>query len=132
MTIANDLAGQFMPFSAALWDLLHGSSHGDASFTWNVGLGHPFLPDYAAYPTSCGDCGRAPARRWLALGAGDAGGDPRSGTSFLTESGSSLDLRVRDTDPSSSGASAVGSMAYRLSKGADGKPTWQQIAKSST
>jgi hypothetical protein len=46
----NDLSNQFVPFHAYLWDLLHGRA--EASIAWNVGLGIPFLPDYAAYLAS--------------------------------------------------------------------------------
>ncbi|MGA8048031.1 MAG: YfhO family protein [Dermatophilaceae bacterium] len=46
----NDLGNQFVPFHAYLWDLLHGRV--DLVIAWNVGLGVPFLPDYAAYLAS--------------------------------------------------------------------------------
>lgn len=46
----NDLSNQFVPFHAYLWDLLHGRT--DLTIAWNVGLGVPFLPDYAAYLAS--------------------------------------------------------------------------------
>ncbi len=60
----------------------------------------------------------------------EAGGDPRSGTSLIGGTGTSVDVRIVGTDPSSGGARQVGSRTYRLSKGADGKPAWRQIAKS--
>ena len=46
----NDLGNQFVRFHAYLWDLLHGRA--DLVIAWHVGLGVPFLPDYAAYLAS--------------------------------------------------------------------------------
>ncbi|MDO5503770.1 MAG: YfhO family protein, partial [Actinomycetia bacterium] len=46
----NDLSNQFVPFHAHLWDLVRGRS--DVTIAWDVGLGIPFLPDYAAYLAS--------------------------------------------------------------------------------
>lgn len=45
----NDLGAQFIPMTAHLWDLVHGQSISDAYFNWTVGMGHPFLADYATY-----------------------------------------------------------------------------------
>lgn len=48
----NDQARQFIPFSAYLWDLVHGQAHGDLFFSWTVALGHPFYADFASYLSS--------------------------------------------------------------------------------
>lgn len=45
----NDLANQFVPYHAHLWDLQHGTGSGDLFFNWNSGFGAPFLPDFFAY-----------------------------------------------------------------------------------
>ncbi|MEP7159467.1 MAG: YfhO family protein [Dermatophilaceae bacterium] len=48
----NDQARQFIPFSAYLWDLVHGQAHGNVFFTWTVAAGHPFYADVASYLAS--------------------------------------------------------------------------------
>ena len=45
----NDLANQFVPFHAHLWDLEHGAGSGDLFFNWNSGYGVPFLADFFTY-----------------------------------------------------------------------------------
>ncbi|MFE7299665.1 YfhO family protein [Streptomyces sp. NPDC057579] len=45
----NDLGNQFVPFHARLWDLLHGTAHGDLFFNWGSGYGVPFLADFVTY-----------------------------------------------------------------------------------
>lgn len=45
----DDYFAQFVPFHAMLQHLLHGDPAIDAQFNWFVGLGQPFLPDYAVY-----------------------------------------------------------------------------------
>ncbi|MFE1775371.1 YfhO family protein [Streptomyces sp. NPDC059008] len=45
----NDLANQFVPFHARLWDLLHGRTTGDVFFNWSSGYGVPFLADFFTY-----------------------------------------------------------------------------------
>ncbi len=42
----NDLGNAYVPLHAQLHDLLLGAARGDLSFTWDAGLGTPFLPDY--------------------------------------------------------------------------------------
>ncbi|MEU3606960.1 YfhO family protein, partial [Streptomyces sp. NPDC035033] len=48
----NDLANQFVPFHAHLWDLLHGRADGGLLLTWEAGWGTSFLPDYGTYLSS--------------------------------------------------------------------------------
>ncbi|MEU9857960.1 YfhO family protein [Streptomyces sp. NPDC047974] len=48
----NDLANQFVPFHAHLWDLLHGRSDGGLLLDWRAGWGTSFLPDYGTYLSS--------------------------------------------------------------------------------
>ncbi|MFF6887451.1 YfhO family protein [Streptomyces sp. NPDC012421] len=48
----NDLANQFVPFHAHLWDLLHGRADGGLLLNWRAGLGTSFLPDYGTYLSS--------------------------------------------------------------------------------
>ncbi len=45
----DDYFAQFLPFHAMLRELLHGNPAIGWQFNWIVGLGQPFLPDYAAY-----------------------------------------------------------------------------------
>ncbi|MGD3110437.1 YfhO family protein [Streptomyces sp. YGL11-2] len=45
----NDLGNQFVPFHARLWDLMHGTGHGDLFFNWGSGYGVPFLADFFTY-----------------------------------------------------------------------------------
>lgn len=45
----NDLGDQFVPFHAHLWDLLRGQSPSSWQWTWESGLGVPFVPDLATY-----------------------------------------------------------------------------------
>ncbi len=45
----NDLANQFVPFHAQLWDLQHGTGTGDLFFNWSSGYGVPFLADFFTY-----------------------------------------------------------------------------------
>ncbi|MDH6128702.1 YfhO family protein [Kitasatospora sp. GP82] len=45
----NDLANQFVPYHAHLWDLQHGNTTGDLVFNWNSGYGAPFLADFFTY-----------------------------------------------------------------------------------
>ncbi|WP_275464449.1 YfhO family protein [Streptomyces noursei] len=45
----NDLGNQFVPFHARLWDLLHGTAHGDLFVNWGSGYGVPFLADFVTY-----------------------------------------------------------------------------------
>jgi hypothetical protein len=45
----NDLANQFVPFHAHLWDLEHSAAAGDLYFNWSSGYGVPFLPDFFSY-----------------------------------------------------------------------------------
>ncbi|GGQ69168.1 YfhO family protein [Couchioplanes azureus] len=45
----NDLANQFIPFHAMLWDLEHGEASGDLLFNWSSGYGVPFLGDFVTY-----------------------------------------------------------------------------------
>lgn len=45
----NDLAAQYVPFHAHLWDLLHGETPGGWMWNWQSGLGVAFLPDLATY-----------------------------------------------------------------------------------
>ncbi|GGU89112.1 membrane protein [Streptomyces albospinus] len=45
----NDLGNQFVPFHARLWDLMHGTAHGDLFFNWGSGYGVPFLADFFTY-----------------------------------------------------------------------------------
>ncbi|MFE0651291.1 YfhO family protein [Streptomyces sp. NPDC059534] len=47
----NDLANQFVPFHAHLWDLLHGRADG-GPLDWQAGWGTSFLPDYGTYLSS--------------------------------------------------------------------------------
>ncbi|MFH8728726.1 YfhO family protein [Streptomyces termitum] len=47
----NDLANQFVPFHARLWDLLHGRADG-LLVDWRAGWGTSFLPDYGTYLSS--------------------------------------------------------------------------------
>ncbi|MFG3038829.1 YfhO family protein [Streptomyces sp. NPDC048330] len=47
----NDLANQFVPFHAHLWDLLHGRADGGL-IDWQAGWGTSFLPDYGTYLSS--------------------------------------------------------------------------------
>ncbi|MFF8412151.1 YfhO family protein [Streptomyces omiyaensis] len=48
----NDLANQFVPFHARLWDLLHGRADGGITLDWGSGWGTGFLPDYGTYLSS--------------------------------------------------------------------------------
>ncbi|MGW6537154.1 YfhO family protein [Streptomyces sp. NPDC055051] len=48
----NDLANQFVPFHAHLWDLLHGRADGGILLDWGAGGGTSFLPDYGTYLSS--------------------------------------------------------------------------------
>ncbi|MFJ8662195.1 YfhO family protein [Streptomyces sp. NPDC093795] len=48
----NDLANQFVPFHAHLWDLLHGRADGGLLLDWRAGWGTSFLPDYGTYLSS--------------------------------------------------------------------------------
>ncbi|MFB6839839.1 YfhO family protein [Streptomyces sp. NPDC056361] len=48
----NDLANQFVPFHARLWDLLHGRADGGLLLDWQAGWGTSFLPDYGTYLSS--------------------------------------------------------------------------------
>lgn len=48
----NDLANQFVPFHAHLWDLLRGRSDGGLLLDWRAGWGTSFLPDYGTYLSS--------------------------------------------------------------------------------
>ncbi|MFJ8298929.1 YfhO family protein [Streptomyces sp. NPDC094447] len=48
----NDLANQFVPFHAHLWDLLHGRADGGLLLDWQAGWGTSFLPDYGTYLSS--------------------------------------------------------------------------------
>ncbi|MFI1976609.1 YfhO family protein [Streptomyces wedmorensis] len=48
----NDLANQFVPFHAHLWDLLHGRADGGPLLDWQAGWGTSFLPDYGTYLSS--------------------------------------------------------------------------------
>ncbi|GAA2797560.1 YfhO family protein [Streptomyces showdoensis] len=48
----NDLANQFLPFHAHLWDLLHGRADGGLLLNWRSGWGSSFLPDLGTYLTS--------------------------------------------------------------------------------
>ncbi|ROQ24673.1 membrane protein YfhO [Streptomyces sp. PanSC19] len=48
----NDLANQFVPFHAHLWDLLHGRADGGLLLDWQSGWGTSFLPDYGTYLSS--------------------------------------------------------------------------------
>ncbi|MFD4376065.1 YfhO family protein [Streptomyces sp. NPDC058486] len=48
----NDLANQFVPFHAHLWDLLHGRADGGLPLDWRAGWGTSFLPDYGTYLSS--------------------------------------------------------------------------------
>ncbi|MFH9726748.1 YfhO family protein [Streptomyces sp. NPDC017254] len=48
----NDLANQFVPFHAHLWDLLRGRADGGLLFDWQAGWGTGFLPDYGTYLSS--------------------------------------------------------------------------------
>ncbi|MEU8761966.1 YfhO family protein [Streptomyces sp. NPDC048659] len=48
----NDLANQFLPFHAHLWDLLHGRADGGPLLNWQSGWGSSLLPDLATYVTS--------------------------------------------------------------------------------
>ncbi|MFK3730717.1 YfhO family protein [Streptomyces sp. NPDC088090] len=48
----NDLANQFVPFHAHLWDLLHGRADGGLPLNWRAGWGTSFLPDYGTYLSS--------------------------------------------------------------------------------
>ncbi|MFI5494287.1 YfhO family protein [Actinoplanes sp. NPDC051859] len=45
----NDLANQFIPFHAVLWDLEHGEASGDLLFSWSSGYGVPFLGEFFTY-----------------------------------------------------------------------------------
>jgi uncharacterized membrane protein YfhO len=45
----NDLANQFIPFHAELWDLEHGAASGDFWFSWSSGYGVAFLPDFFSF-----------------------------------------------------------------------------------
>ncbi|WP_194793327.1 YfhO family protein [Raineyella fluvialis] len=45
----DDYFAQFVPYHAMFQRLLHGDPGIDAQFNWFVGLGQPFLPDYAVY-----------------------------------------------------------------------------------
>ncbi|MZE54743.1 YfhO family protein [Streptomyces sp. SID5770] len=48
----NDLANQFVPFHAHLWDLLRGRPDGGLLLDWRAGWGTSFLPDYGTYLSS--------------------------------------------------------------------------------
>ncbi|MFK0215281.1 MULTISPECIES: YfhO family protein [unclassified Streptomyces] len=48
----NDLANQFVPFHAHLWDLLRGRADGGLLLDWRGGWGTSFLPDYGTYLSS--------------------------------------------------------------------------------
>ncbi|GAA3929231.1 hypothetical protein GCM10022244_42850 [Streptomyces gulbargensis] len=49
----NDLANQFVPFHAYLWDVLHGRTPGGGfPLDWRAGWGTSFLPDYGTYLSS--------------------------------------------------------------------------------
>ncbi|MFF9475829.1 YfhO family protein [Streptomyces roseolus] len=48
----NDLANQFVPFHAHLWDLLRGRADGGPLLDWRAGWGTSFLPDYGTYLSS--------------------------------------------------------------------------------
>ncbi|WP_328944315.1 YfhO family protein [Streptomyces sp. NBC_00250] len=48
----NDLANQFVPFHAHLWDLLRGRADGGLLLDWQAGWGTAFLPDYGTYLSS--------------------------------------------------------------------------------
>ncbi|MET9537574.1 YfhO family protein [Streptomyces sp. NPDC006553] len=48
----NDLANQFVPFHAHLWDLLRGRADGGPLLDWQAGWGTSFLPDYGTYVSS--------------------------------------------------------------------------------
>ncbi|MFB7588231.1 YfhO family protein [Streptomyces sp. NPDC056169] len=48
----NDLANQFVPFHAHLWDLLRGRADGGLLLDWRAGWGTSFLPDYGTYLSS--------------------------------------------------------------------------------
>ncbi|MFD3530065.1 YfhO family protein [Streptomyces sp. NPDC058664] len=48
----NDLANQFTPFHAHLWDLLRGRADGGLLLDWRAGWGTSFLPDYGTYLSS--------------------------------------------------------------------------------
>ncbi|MER5966987.1 YfhO family protein [Streptomyces sp. NPDC002057] len=48
----NDLANQFVPFHAHLWDLLRGRADGGLLLDWRAGWGTGFLPDYGTYLSS--------------------------------------------------------------------------------
>ncbi|KOX18119.1 MULTISPECIES: YfhO family protein [unclassified Streptomyces] len=48
----NDLANQFTPFHAHLWDLLRGRADGGLLLDWRAGWGTAFLPDYGTYLSS--------------------------------------------------------------------------------
>uniref|UniRef100_UPI001CED0388 YfhO family protein n=1 Tax=Streptomyces sp. NK15101 TaxID=2873261 RepID=UPI001CED0388 len=48
----NDLANQFVPFHAHLWDLLRGRADGGPLLDWQGGWGTSFLPDYGTYLSS--------------------------------------------------------------------------------
>ncbi|MDX2291052.1 MULTISPECIES: YfhO family protein [Streptomyces] len=48
----NDLANQFVPFHAHLWDLLHGRADGGLLLNWRAGWGTSFLPDHGTYLSS--------------------------------------------------------------------------------
>ncbi|MEU6984787.1 YfhO family protein [Streptomyces sp. NPDC046324] len=45
----NDLANQFVPYHAHLWDLLHGRGDGGLLLNWQSGWGTSFLPDLGTY-----------------------------------------------------------------------------------
>ncbi|MFD3947792.1 YfhO family protein [Streptomyces sp. NPDC058579] len=45
----NDLANQFVPYHAHLWDLLHGRADGGLLLNWQSGWGSSFLPDLGTY-----------------------------------------------------------------------------------
>ncbi|MEU9864581.1 YfhO family protein [Streptomyces sp. NPDC047971] len=52
----NDLANQFVPYHARLWDLLHGRADGGLLLNWQSGWGTSFLPDLGTYlgsPFAC-------------------------------------------------------------------------------
>ncbi|GGR48549.1 hypothetical protein GCM10010282_46640 [Streptomyces roseolus] len=48
----NDLANQFVPFHAHLWDLLRGRADGGLLLDWRAGWGTSFLPDHGTYLSS--------------------------------------------------------------------------------
>ncbi|MET8969836.1 YfhO family protein [Streptomyces hydrogenans] len=48
----NDLANQFVPLHAHLWDLLRGRADGGLLLDWRAGWGTSFLPDYGTYLSS--------------------------------------------------------------------------------